>query len=293
VTRWAWLFAVLVALAVFGGQRRALIESNGGHPEPSGMCDGCVELDVDLHAHTRFSDGLLSPPELVLAADRAGLDAVAVTEHNVLFPARMASWFSELVGGPIILEGQEITTRNYHLIAVGLTDRVVPSADLHEVIAEIHRQGGIAIAAHPTERYWAAFDPVRRELDGAEVVHPAAYAGSSSFSWDDMVTFFERSDAEPLTAIGSSDFHFFRTLGLCRTRVVAAEPSTAAILDALREGRTRTEAPDGRAFGDPGIGPSPGEARRPAYRAVDWLDSLTRALGWVGVVGLVVFRRRA
>lgn len=37
---------------------------------------------ADLHLHTTFSDGLLSPAELIAAAREAGLGAVAVTDHD-------------------------------------------------------------------------------------------------------------------------------------------------------------------------------------------------------------------
>ena len=57
-------------------------------------------LEADFHAHTRFSDGFLSPFDLVVHARRQGLHAIAVTEHNLVFPALLARWFSRATGGP-------------------------------------------------------------------------------------------------------------------------------------------------------------------------------------------------
>jgi hypothetical protein len=37
---------------------------------------------IDLHSHTCFSDGTDSPEELALAADEAGLEALALTDHD-------------------------------------------------------------------------------------------------------------------------------------------------------------------------------------------------------------------
>ena len=37
---------------------------------------------IDLHAHTTVSDGGDSPTELVEKAERAGLEAIAVTDHD-------------------------------------------------------------------------------------------------------------------------------------------------------------------------------------------------------------------
>ena len=41
-----------------------------------------VWLMIDLHAHTTYSDGTLSPRELVELAAEIGLSAVAVTDHD-------------------------------------------------------------------------------------------------------------------------------------------------------------------------------------------------------------------
>src|ERR671937_3090652 len=41
-------------------------------------------LKADLHTHTRRSDGLLEPAELVRAARAAGLDCLALTDHDTL-----------------------------------------------------------------------------------------------------------------------------------------------------------------------------------------------------------------
>ena len=42
------------------------------------------EIVVNLHMHTRYSDGTGSHADIASAALRAGLDAVIVTDHNVL-----------------------------------------------------------------------------------------------------------------------------------------------------------------------------------------------------------------
>ena len=39
-------------------------------------------MRIDLHTHSRASDGTESPDELVRAAAAAGLDVVALTDHD-------------------------------------------------------------------------------------------------------------------------------------------------------------------------------------------------------------------
>jgi hypothetical protein len=56
-----------------------------------------------------------------------GLDAIAVTAHNELVDAHVSA-FSERIGGPTILTGQEILAPGHHVIAVGVEPSSVASA---------------------------------------------------------------------------------------------------------------------------------------------------------------------
>jgi len=65
---------------------------------------------ADLHLHTSFSDGSLSPEQLVMEASRLGLSAIAVTDHDILDgvePALMAGekYGVEVVWRPFLLGG--------------------------------------------------------------------------------------------------------------------------------------------------------------------------------------------
>ncbi|MBO7697555.1 MAG: PHP domain-containing protein [Erysipelotrichaceae bacterium] len=44
-----------------------------------------MELKCDLHCHSNFSDGTLSPTELVALAKKQGLSALALTDHNTSY----------------------------------------------------------------------------------------------------------------------------------------------------------------------------------------------------------------
>ncbi|MBD2459828.1 PHP domain-containing protein [Oscillatoria sp. FACHB-1407] len=59
---------------------------------------------LDLHAHTTYSDGRLTPSELVEAAAKAGIRALAITDHDTLAGwdeaiAAAATWGIEIVPG--------------------------------------------------------------------------------------------------------------------------------------------------------------------------------------------------
>lgn len=293
----AWLAsALLVLVGVIGGLYF------DPHPErPVVHRAGYRVLEADFHMHTTYSDGTLSPASLVRQGRRRGLDVMGVTEHNTVIAGRIARvWAEQAMGNdaPLVIPGEEITTGGYHLIAVGLTQTVSPAQSIEAVVAEIHRQGGVAIGAHPVKRFQAGLAPVRLQLDGVEVMHPIAFAGRSpGWSWADMVTYYEETQPLP-AAIGSSDYHFASVLGFCRTLVFVREPADAnSVLEAIRARRTVVVDPEGKLIGPPDLVSA--LQREPyivrssdyAYRGEGSLDRILRLLGLLGVVGVVFLRR--
>jgi predicted metal-dependent phosphoesterase TrpH len=97
-------------------------------------------MRIDLHTHSTASDGTLSPAELMAAAVEAGLDVVAITDHDTTGgwePAKAA-----LPAGLTLVPGAELSCRWYgtdrpialHLLAY-LFDPADPAlcAELAEV----------------------------------------------------------------------------------------------------------------------------------------------------------------
>jgi hypothetical protein len=62
---------------------------------------------IDLHTHSRVSDGTDSPAELVAAAAAAGLDVVALTDHDTT--AGWAAATAELPPGLTLVRGAELS----------------------------------------------------------------------------------------------------------------------------------------------------------------------------------------
>ncbi len=111
------------------------------------------------------------------------------------------------------------------------------------MIDDVHGQGGVAIAAHPTRSAWARWpDAALRKLDGSEVIQPVAILDTDAGR--EMREFHARARG---AAIGSSDYHGMGPLGICRTYVLARDNSEAAILDAVRAGRTLPAGPEASA----------------------------------------------
>jgi hypothetical protein len=290
--------AFLVAAALFIAGMLGGLAFDDAPARPVTHRAGYRVLEGDFHTHTGWSDGSLSPLGIVRQANRRGVDVVALTEHNTVLPSLAARIYSRAMDGPLVLTGEEVTTARFHVIALGIESTVSPNQPLEEVIADIHAQHGIAIAAHPARRYWPDLVPMREHFDGAEVMHPAAYSERGEWRWEDMVTFYEESQA-PLSAIGSSDYHWMSVLGLCRTLVFVREPvSEGAVLDALREHHTVTFDREGKAYGDRAliealrVDPYAPRTSDYAYRGAGAADRVLRTLGWIGLAGMLLFRAR-
>jgi hypothetical protein len=284
---------ILVLVGIIAGTL-----SNRPPLNPSPERGGYRVVEADLHVHSFFNDGLVSPFALVLQARRRGLHALAITNHNQIFAAKLGSRFSQLVGGPTVLVGEEITAPGFHITAIGINERISWKRSAAEVIDEIHQQGGIAIAAHPNSKYWVALnDDVTKKLDGTEVMHPSAYA--SRDKGDQMRTFYQRAkdNGRSLTAIGASDYHWFNSFGLARTYVFVHSADENGILDALRNGRTVVYDAEGSMYGRPELiqllqeHPMPQHAGTYDYSRSGAIDGITRVCGWCGLLGLLLFGR--
>ncbi len=253
-------------------------------------------LEADFHVHSFFGDGILSPFNVVLEARRRGLHAFALTNHNQVFAAHLARWFSRRIDGPTVLVGEEITRPEIHLIAAGIERTVDWRQSAKELISDVHSQGGVVIAAHPVKVFWPAFtDEVVAKLDGAERMHPLVYTIDNER--DDLPVFFERArKIKPrLAAIGSSDFHFFNLFGTCRTYLFVTEPGEAGVLDAIRAGRTVVFDVDDEPVGDPEmialLRSSSFDRKTPTNEPLSAFELFARACGWLGLLGLVVLGR--
>ena len=129
---------------------------------------------IDLHIHTPksvcYSDGAATPGEIVKAALSAGLDVIAITDHNSAAGIEEVQRAAE-GSGLFVLPGIELTTKSGHFLA--LFDLDIPIEDLNDfldyagiepgghgdartvcsdetvvTLAKIHERGGLGIAAH-------------------------------------------------------------------------------------------------------------------------------------------------
>jgi predicted metal-dependent phosphoesterase TrpH len=188
-------------------------------------------LKVDFHVHTVGSpDAHTRIEELPKIIRAKGLDGVAVTEHNHFDPPS----FSDV----LILPGVEVSSKDGHVVALGVKKDIPRGLSADETITEIHSQGGVAIIAHP-------YDPVSKCVKLAQLkVRPDAVetvnADALSFH---ISSWLAKRDAHKfkLPEVGGSDSHIPQTVGDAYTVVDAPSASVADVLDSVRAGRISAE----------------------------------------------------
>jgi len=176
---------------------------------------------ADLHIHTNRSDGHLAPVQIVdLAVATQRLNTIAITDHDTIRPAVEAKEYGLKNSYPLdIVVGAEISTARGHLLGLYLQDNIPSRRSAEWTIKEIHKQGGLAIAAHPLFKRVKSFsedtlialmanpDP-EVHLDGYEVYN----AGTNNYSDtanEEALAFYLKYEGQLGAAIGSTDLHYF------------------------------------------------------------------------------------
>jgi hypothetical protein len=254
------------------------------------IAGGHVILAGDFHVHAYPGDGALTPRQLRDLAAGEGLDVITIANHN----QTLASRLMPADDGPVIvLLGEEVTNPSFHLIAVGIVSDIEWNQSAVDAIADIHAQGGVAVAAHPERDFWAGWDEAAMAaVDGVEVAHPMLESEPDARS--DFDVFFARvlSGNPDVARIGSSDYHVTDAPGQCRTYLFARERSRIGVLEAIRAGRTVARRADGSLVGDSAlveqvrahVRPEPPATARAAH-------TLSAVCAWLGMAGLMLSLR--
>ena len=198
------------------------------------------EIIVNLHMHTRYSDGTGTHKDIAEAAINAGVDAVIVTDHNVLVKG-VEGYYRVKRDKVLLLVGQEvhdqdrIPQKNHLLIFDANRDLSGLADDPQALINGVEEAGGLSFIAHPndpeapafneTDISWEAWDV--EGYNGIELwnglselktvvptkLHGAFYAFFPQFighgpipetiqRWDDLM-----STGKQVVALGGSDAH--------------------------------------------------------------------------------------
>ena len=192
---------------------------------------------ADLHVHTDASmDGLSSLARQAAAARAAGLDAMAVTDHN-----RCAA-LPDRLEGVLLIPGCEVSTQAGHILGLFLEGPLdleilraggLPTGEA--AVEEIHRRGGLAVLAHPYASPSAAPEKLSLALDGVE----AANARAAFKAPDANRQAAALAKGWGLAATGGSDGHRRHEVGNAYTELTCGELTLPELKEALKRGDCR------------------------------------------------------
>ena len=114
------------------------------------------EITLNLHMHTRYSDGHVSHDQVAAAALKAGLDAIIVTDHNVWVDGP-EEYYRQNGRKVLLLVGEEVhdqarLPQKNHLLAFGAGRELATYAyDPQFLLDKVNQAGGLAFLAHPND----------------------------------------------------------------------------------------------------------------------------------------------
>jgi predicted metal-dependent phosphoesterase TrpH len=199
----------------------------------------------DLHIHTYHSScSRIRPKKLLQVAKKRGLNGIAVTDHNTIKGGLETKRLNKDKNFEVIV-GAEIKTDKGEILGLYLK-KEIKSRKPEEVIDEIHKQGGIAIAAHPFTwgllRTPAKFNKKElKKLDGFET-----YNARNTFRWENELA-VQFAQKHKLAQTAGSDSHFYYEIGRAFTLF------KGSLRDAIKKRKTVimgriAPLPFGRAF---------------------------------------------
>jgi len=182
----------------------------------------------------KISDSLSDPQDILRKAAEQGLKVISVTDHNTLLGSWEAKKYARKFGITVI-SGMEISTSDGEILGYGLKEKIPAMLSAEEAIKAIHKQGAVAVAAHPYNRR-----PVRREfrslrkkkistlsLDGLEVVNCLTGRISKRF--------LKLGREKKLALLSNSDSHDLVMIGTIKTGFPDGCKKETDFLEAIRK----------------------------------------------------------
>lgn len=167
---------------------------------------------IDLHAHTNISDGTASPKELIQEAKRAGLTAVAITDHDSIDGHDEAQSEADLLGIKLV-KGIEFSAafgenRLIHILGLGIEPqcegfmsiytryRQERSNRLDHVFQKLHSLG-VQIEPENVEPYITGDYMDRQAI--AKCIVAEGFASSIKYAWIEFLDHIQYIDGELIT----------------------------------------------------------------------------------------------
>ena len=197
----------------------------------------------NLHLHTSDSDGRRTPEEAYRLYREAGYDFIARTDHWIHAEEEISPEGLLVLPGCEYNIGDNVVEGIYHILSVGADS--APGLikgqpyTATEIVEAIHREGGLAVLAHPA---WSLNTPEQmlsvEGVDMTEIFNSVSDLPRNCRPYSGLLTDMLAARGACWPLIATDDTHFYESFDLCRSFIyVRAEACTRpALMDALRRG---------------------------------------------------------
>ncbi len=178
-------------------------------------------MKVELHCHSNCSDGLASVGQILKHAEKIGLGAIAITDHDKMNSLEETKKYQ---GDLIIIPGVEINSDKGHILVLGSEE--MPPRTMDEIIDFAKSHSAVAIAAHP---YGGVLRP--GPAGHLHKFHAVEVLNGRTFSWKNKKAMKE---AENLSKVSGSDAHLLKEVGSFACEIDA--DSVDSVLKQIKKG---------------------------------------------------------
>ena len=186
-------------------------------------------MRIDLHSHSEYSPDSVTPVEDVLrAARKAGLDGIAITDHNALEGSLKAVGMAD---GLLVVPAVEISTATGHLIGLGVRTAIAAGQSVEETAEQVRAQGALPIAAHPWRRR-TGIGPagiLAGRIEVVETFNARTWARNNTLARE-----FASEHAKPQS--GGSDAHTLEEVGGGYIELPYPVDDLDSLIEAVRKG---------------------------------------------------------
>jgi hypothetical protein len=195
-----------------------------------------------VHIHTTCSDGADDYEAVVQEALHLGLKFIAITDHTFkdvgpcLQPGRKCDFkiCEEVLEKCrterrlVCLPSQEVTSSS-HILAIGISKAIGGEWPKEEQVKEIHRQGGLAILAHPYAQGYGLPEEEIVSL-GFDAIECPRLKTKEGIYWQEV------SQRLKIPCIYNSDAHNATMLGIRYNQCLGTVSSAADLKNLLKQG---------------------------------------------------------
>ncbi|OUJ18983.1 Metal-dependent phosphoesterase (PHP family) [Methanonatronarchaeum thermophilum] len=196
------------------------------------------DIRIDFHVHSEYSeDAAGTIEEIIESAEKQELDAIAITDHDRIEGNLEGQKLCENKD-LIVIPGVEVTTKDGHLIVLGINETIEPGLSVEKTIEIAKKENAFIIVPHLFHRYrhgiGKKIDKLKDKVDAIEVYNSRYVTGIANARAK------RYTKKNGIAVVAGSDSHIPEMVGRGVTKL-DCDKSIESIFEAVKSGETEIE----------------------------------------------------